>query len=164
MRAVIVDTSALIFLGRLHRLRLAQVLGSVVVPGPVMEELVRGRGKDPDTVGRVEDWIRRERLEVRAVRLPPGFHPSLGVGERAVLRAASEEKDPVLLVDEGPARRVAKHLGYRVLSTPYVLLEGVRVRAITPLEGQMDLDRLVALGYFLDARLFAELKTILGEL
>ncbi len=164
MGATVIDTSALIFLGRLRRLELAQLLGNVLIPAPVLAEFTRGRNKDPDTVGRVENWVREGRLEVRHLGVPVGFHPALGLGERAVLWTASELKDPVLLIDEPPARRVAKHLGFRVLSTPYLLLEGTRVGALTTAQAQEDLDRLVAQGYFLDPRLFSDLKETLRRL
>ncbi len=164
MGATVVDTSALVFLGRLRRLELAQLLGEVVIPAPVLAEFTRGRHKDPDTVGRVESWIREKGLKVREVGVPVRFYPALGLGERAVLWTASELRAPILLIDEAPARRVAKHLGFRVLSTPYVLLEGTRAGTITTAQAQEDLDRFVAQGYFLDPRLYGDLKETLRRL
>lgn len=164
MVVVIVDTSALIFLGRLRRLDLLASLGVVAVPRPVLEEFLRGRTKDPDTVIFVEKWIEAGGGKVLDVSPPPGFHPSLGVGERAVLLSAQRVESPVLVIDEGPARRVAKHLSIPVMSTPYVLLRGARDGVLTPAEAIKDLERLVGLGYFLDARLFADLVATLRRL
>lgn len=164
MGGVIVDTSALIFLGRLGRLDLLTPLGEVAVPRPVLVEFLRGRAKDPDTVNLVEKWMERGGGRVLNVNPPPGFHPTLGIGERAVLLAAHRVEAPILVIDEGPARRVAKHLGYPVMSTPYVLLRGARDGFLTPAEAIKDLERLVGFGYFLDARLFADLVATLRGL
>jgi predicted nucleic acid-binding protein len=158
------DTSALIFLARLRRLELARIPGSVVVPGPVVVELLRGQNKDPDTVGWAVAWMRKERASPLDVQVPADFFPSLGAGERAVLRAASEVADATVLIDDRAARRAARHLALRTVSTPYLLLKGVHEGILGAAEARHDLDRLVGLGYFLDPKLYADLREELSVL
>lgn len=164
MGVVIVDTSALIFLARLRRLGLLSRLGAVILPVPVLEELRRGREKDADTVSHVEQWITDRAVEVRSVALPTDFWPTLGAGERSVLLLAETISATTVVIDERPARRVAKHLRHAVMSTPYLLLLAAGRGWTTPLQARGDLERLVGLGYFLDARLFADLLDELKEL
>ena len=164
MGVVIVDTSAIIFLARLRRLELLPRLGTVVLPAPVMEELRCGRKKDADTVSRVELWLTERSVEVRSVALPSDFWPTLGAGERSVLLVAEAEAKATIVIDERPARRVARHLRHRAVSTPYLLLLGASHGWITAQQARGDMERLVGLGYFLDARLFADILEELKEL
>jgi predicted nucleic acid-binding protein len=154
----VIDTSSLIFLSRLRRLELARIPGTLVVPRAVMVELLRGQRKDPDTVDWAVTWMKKERVSPLDVQVPADFFPTLGAGERAVLRAATEATVATVLIDDRAARRAARHLALRTVSTPYLLLKAVHEGILSAKTGREDLDRLVGLGYFLDPKLYADLR------
>ena len=68
---------------------------------------------------------------------------------------------PLLILDEQPARRLAKSLGLRVIGTIGLLMAGkergllVRIRP--------ELDRLLAVRFFMDQDLYDQILSQVGE-
>ncbi|MCL4488983.1 MAG: DUF3368 domain-containing protein [Chloroflexi bacterium] len=126
----------------LHQLELLDVLhklvGRLIVPPAVVEELAMGRSAGIDlpdltALGWVE--IRRPAGE-SAVPLIA----DLGPGESEVLMLALETPDSVVMLDDGLARRVAETRGIRFTGTLGVLLDAKRkglIPEITPLVNQL---------------------------
>jgi hypothetical protein len=108
--------------------------------------------------------MRKERASPRKVQVPADFIPSLGAGERAGLEAAAEVADATVLIDGRATWRAARHLAIRTVSTPYLLPKGVHDGILDARAAREDLDRLVGLGYYLDPKLYADLREALDLL
>ena len=122
----------------LHQTRLLHVLpalaGRVIVPPAVRDELTAGRraGHDVPELAAL-DWVSvREPSSLRALPLVT----DLGPGETGVLMLALESSEPVVILDDGRARRMARVLGLPLTGTLGILLDAKRaglVPAITPI-------------------------------
>jgi hypothetical protein len=157
----IVNTSPLSYLYRAGVLHLLPtIFGRVVVPGQVVTELRVGRehGYDlPEPM--VLAWA-----DIRPVApLSPSLERFgfLGAGERAVLTLAMSLPDSVAIIDELPARRVARLLDVRVTGTLNVILTAKQrglVQAVCPI-----LDRLQELRFRVAPALREHILTLAGE-
>jgi hypothetical protein len=68
----------------------------------------------------------------------------LGAGEREVLAVALSLADPLVVLDDGPARRYAKFLGVPVVGTLGILLKtkaAGRIESIRPLIEELEMLR-----------------------
>lgn len=139
MPDVICNTSPIQYLHQLQLLRILPALAKrVIVPPAVVEKIQKGRDLGmslPDVTG--QDWIEiRRPLSERAVPLVT----NLGPGETEVLMLALELDDPVAVLDDAFARRVAESLGIRFKGTLGLLLDARRkglIPAVLPLLNQL---------------------------
>jgi predicted nucleic acid-binding protein len=144
---VFCNTSPLQYLHQLDLLPVLQVLaGRLIVPPAVVDELAAGISKGLD-LPRLKDL---EWVEVRA----PGslaavpLVSDLGPGETQVLALALESSEPLALLDDALARRVAASLWIAVEGTLGLLLDAKRAELLVSV-GPL-LDRLQMLGFRLD--------------
>jgi len=137
----VTNTSPLIYLYRLGRLHLLQLLfGHVIVPVQVHDEIIRGSASGhtvPDLQG--EPWI-----EIRRAAVEHDYE-DLGPGECGALDLARALPDAFLILDDGAARIWAARLGIRCAGTVGVLIEGKRLGHLARLAPE--LDRLTVLGF-----------------
>ena len=99
------------------------------------------------------------RTPITTDRIPAG--EDLGAGETEVLAIALECQDPIAVLDDAAARRIARSLGIDVRGTLGTLLDAKKaglIEAVSPL-----LDHLQALGFRLDARTRATVLDLAGE-
>ena len=141
MADTVTNTSPLIYLHRLGRLRLLQLLfGRVIVPVQVHEEIAHGRAR-----GHVVPDLQREPwIEIRRAAVEHDYE-DLGPGECGALDLARALPDAILILDDGAARIWAARLGIRCVGTVGVLIEGKRLGHLERLAPE--LDRLVVLGF-----------------
>jgi len=157
---VVCNTSPLQYLHQLGVLHvLPALVRRVIVPPAVVDELDAGRAQGlvlPDP--RALDWI--------AIRTPAGapvlsLVTDLGPGETQVIALALENRDAIVVLDDGVARRVAEALEIRLTGTLGLLLDAKRARlipAVTPL-----LDQLESLRFRLAAPTRAAVRALAGE-
>jgi hypothetical protein len=133
--------------------------GRVIVPPAVVDELSTGisRGLDLPRLTELE-WV-----EVRAPRSLSAVPlvSDLGPGETQVLALALESSEPLALIDDALARRVAVSLGITVEGTLGLLLDAKKrrlVSSVSPL-----LVRLQSLGFRLDRRTREAVLKLAGE-
>ena len=139
MPEVVCNTSPLQYLHQIgHLALLPRLVGSVIVPVAVVDELAVGRAAgialpDPSVL----EWVRVQRpLSERAVRLIT----DLGPGESEVLMLGLELPNSVLILDDGLARRVAESLGLHFTGSLGLLLDAKRaglIPAVSPLLDQL---------------------------
>jgi predicted nucleic acid-binding protein len=136
---VISNTSPLQYLHQLGILHIFPALSTqVIIPPAVVEELRVGRElgislPDPTRLNWVE--IRRP---VSASALP--LVTDLGPGEAEVLMLALESTEPIVVLDDMLARRMAQISGLRLTGTLGLLLDAKRaqlVQAIKPFLDQL---------------------------
>ncbi len=137
MPDVICNTSPLQYLYQIDLLHVLRGLaGHIVVPRAVVEELSAGRAvglslPDPTTL----DWA-TVREPTSSAALP--LITDLGPGEAEVLILALESRDPIVVLDDALARRVALMLGVRLIGTLGILLEAKRTRLIPAVKPVLD--------------------------
>lgn len=157
MDEVAVDSTVLIFLGKLRRLDwLEMVYDRVMIPPTVYDEVVvQGRDlgePDPTIVdGAVESgWI--EVVTPDSASSPNRF--DLEAGEREVLALTLEHDHERVLVDEEAVREVARLLGLEPRGTLSVLYEALD-RGEVDFDGFLEcLERLVEYGFYLDEAVY----------
>ncbi len=154
MTGAAVNTSPLIFLARLGRLEALSIFEPVRTTDEVLREVKAGGAKGfPDWVP-VDRAVKEGSLEVRRADLRPIEGFNLDPGELSVLRLATKEGLPTVVVDDLAAIRAARHLGLSPQSTPFVLLENVAGGHLTAPQFRADLQRLLAEGYHMGAPLY----------
>ena len=160
MPEIIANTSPLQYLHQLGALAfLPKLVGSIIVPPAVQDELSAGRklGLDlPDI--QALDWI--------SVRLPsssvtPPLVTALGAGERQVLTLALETADAICILDDALARRIAGVLKLRITGTLGILIDAKRYGLIAAVRPQ--LDQLQSLGFRVAAHTRAAVLKMSGE-
>jgi len=152
------DSSPLILFARIDRLDLLRlVFEDVIVPPAVWREVVEAV---PGRAGAAEVrdawWIRREDLPPSAMLAPL----DAGEAEAIALALVRHPRLPILL-DDGPARRVAKGAGLEVVSCVGILLLA-RTRGVVPAVRPHLLD-LLAAGLYLRRNAADELLREIGE-
>ena len=119
---VIVNTSPIFYLHRIRRLNLIEKLyGNVTIPSAVLRELEEGEkvGEDVPTVTDF-NWIK-----VQYVKIPLYIRmiPDLGKGEAEVLALGCEETNPLLIIDDALARKIAGLQKLKFTGTAGILLK-----------------------------------------
>ena len=100
---------------------LPALIGDVVVPWEVSQELAAGDDKD-------DTWLQIQKRDGIIVRSAPLIvHPLLraqiDLGEAAVIQTALEEAHDTVILDDLKARRIAAALGLHVTGTPGILVQ-----------------------------------------
>ena len=111
------------------------------------------------TVAKLPDWVLVQEL---ARPLQPGtVSASIGPGEHEVISLGLELAAALLILDEQPARRLATSLGLRVIRTAGILMAGMERGFLAKIRPQ--LDRLLALRFFMDQDLYDRVIAQVGE-
>jgi len=134
---VICNTSPLQYLHQLDLLHILPALaGHIVVPQAVAAEVARGMAASvslPDLTA--VEWV-IVRRPISAAALP--LITDLGSGESEVLALALESRDPVVVIDDALARRVAAMLGIRLTGTLGLLLDAKHAGLIPAVKPALD--------------------------
>jgi predicted nucleic acid-binding protein len=150
---VISNSSPLIALTEIGRLDLlSHLYAELVIPPAVAREV------EP-TVRKVPSWISVKQL----------MHPlnpdlvsrSIGPGEQEVISLGVELHAGRLILDERPARRLAASLGLPVIGTVGLLLAAKERGFLSKIKPE--LDRLLAVRFFLDEELYDRVLQQTGE-
>jgi len=151
--AAVVNASPLIFLAKLERLDALRVFERVLTTPVVVAEVELGLEQGYREALSVQRAIDEGAIVVRRapeLTLPP---PRLDPGELSVISLARRTPGSTVVIDDLPAIRAAKHLGLRVRSTPFVLLDNLHEGKMDATEFRGMLERLVGLDYYLSASL-----------
>jgi len=121
-RVVISNTSPLLYLHQIRQMELlAKLYGHVKIPAAVEEELQAGRRRrvDVPTVSELE-WARICQVGERDLAPSTG---RLGAGEAAAITLGTKYPSCLLILDDLPARRIARNLELSVTGTLGVLVK-----------------------------------------
>ncbi len=158
MRAGI-NASPLIFLAKLDQLHLLsgyeEVLTTPQVIAEVLTEPIENYPESLRIKKAQEEGIFRVAPARRALERDFG----LGLGEISLLVLATQERLDEVIMDDRAAIGVAKYLGLRVVSTPFLLL---RERANGHMSREvfnMSLDKLLAANYYISPRLLEKIRS-----
>jgi len=140
LREVVCNTSPIQYLHQVGLLHVLPALaGRVIVPSAVAMELAVGRAAGID----VPDISLLQWIEIRRPASAPASRliTDLGLGETEVLMLAIESTDPLVVLDDGVARKVASSLKLPLTGTVGLLIDAKRaglVPAIAPVLDQLD--------------------------
>lgn len=157
MRAGI-DASPFIFLTKLEALDVLTYYEEVLTTAEVIAEVLPEARPDDAEALRVSQALEAgvvRRVEVQG-RLERDF--GLGRGETSFLVLARQERLDEVIIDDRAAIGVAKYLGFRVVSTPFLLLRERAAGRWTRERFDQALDRLLAANYYLSPRLLERIR------
>jgi predicted nucleic acid-binding protein len=167
--AILVDSSALIYLAKADAFREAHIsVGVMMAPPAVWEEsaeagMTRG-SSDTEVILRARDagWVRTIAIASRAERLARELaeRHRIGGGESQVLALAKTATRVV--IDDRRATRVAVALGYVPLPSVFLPIVGMRERGL-PRSRAMEMLRRLARVVTISADQMARLERMLGE-
>jgi len=147
MRAV-TNTSPLIYLSRIGRLDLFRQYREVLIPEKVLEEIEAGRKRGHPEALDVRRLVRTG--HARVVRVPKVRREwNLGPGETAAIALALRERVDEIVIDDRAAIAIAKFLGLRPVSIPFLLLRDRKKGQTRQQAFEAALRRLVGEGYYL---------------
>jgi predicted nucleic acid-binding protein len=150
---VVSNSSPLIALTQIGRLDLlCQLHPEVIIPPAVAREI------EP-TMPRPPSWLAVKQLILP--RHPDTVSGSIGPGEYEVISLGLELRAARLILDERPARRLATSLGLAVIGTVGLLL-AAKDRGFL-LKIKPELDRLLAVRFFMDDELYDRVLVQAGE-
>jgi uncharacterized protein len=163
MALVVSDSSTLIHLARIGRLRLLRKLyDCITIPPAVWREVVEhGEGR----AGAIEvseayeaGWI--DVVALADESLARSLTRDLGAGESEVIALAIEQKADLILLDESEARRAAEIYSLPKTGVIGVLIRAKREGVITSL--QVELDKLRE-EFWIEDRLYHRALVAVGE-
>jgi uncharacterized protein len=151
--AVVSNSSPLIAFAAIQQLKLLPALfESVLIPPAVALEIA-------PSIPMLPPWLRIERLKQP---LPERvMQRSLGDGEREALALALEIQATRILLDDLPARQIARRLNLAITGTAGVLLVAKRHALISHVRPY--LDALIKESFFIGPQLYDELLHLAGE-
>lgn len=164
---VAVDSTVLIFLGKLRRLNdLRDRYDRVVIPPVVHEEVVeRGNAIGAADAALVEEAVDTGWVEVVDVDTDPAVERfDLEAGETAVLSLALASDHEVVLADEESVREVARLLGIAPRGTLSFLFAALRTGDLGFDGFVSELESLLEAGFYLDEGVYLEAVRTAREL
>jgi predicted nucleic acid-binding protein len=157
MKAVI-NASPLIFLGKLDMLHLLSVIYEGVYSTPeVFAEVLDGIEAGYADAVLIKKFVDEGKIRELKIRAPlEKYEAQLGLhrGEISVLLAARELKIGHVIVDDKRAIKAAKYFGLKPISTPFILLEALKMKKITLSRFKNCLDKLIDFGYRISPKLY----------
>lgn len=155
MRAAI-DASPLIYLTKIGRLDVLDEYEEILVPPEVLSEIECGLAAGHPEALEVRRLVEKGRLQVRKAGRPR-TEWNLDRGEAAMLAIAHRAKVDEVITDDRAAIGVAKYLGLRPVSVPFLLLRQRRAGRLSQDDFEAALRRLLGAGYYLSPDLHERL-------
>lgn len=152
-----VDAWPLIYLSRIGRLDLLDQYEEILVPPEVVAEIERGLQAGYTEALEVRRLREAGRLRVRRAG-KPRTEWNLDPGEAAVIALALRAKVDEVVTDDRAAIGVAKYLGLRPVSIPFLLLRERRSGRMSRQAFETSLRRLLTRGYYLSPDLHERLR------
>ena len=156
---VVADASPIICLSRIGRLDLLpNLLGSVLIPEAVRDEITAGAGGHAILDG--STWI--EVRPLASTTRIDSFALDLDAGEAAASALALEAGAAALLIDERNGRRIATRQGLVVVGVVGVILRAHRAGMIPAIRPVLD-DLVTKAEFWLSTELIAAALEVAGE-
>ncbi|MEE9164558.1 MAG: hypothetical protein V3U17_07205 [Thermoplasmata archaeon] len=153
-----VDASPLIFLAKLDALDVLTHYDEVLTtPEVVAEVALESRSDDPESL-RIRRTLERGIVKMAEARGRLKRDFGLGRGETSILVLAQQEGLDEVVIDDRAAIGVAKYLGLRVVSTPFLLLRERVAGRWSQEQFDRVLNQLLAANYYLSPRLLERIR------
>ncbi len=157
---IIVDTSPLFYLHRLHLLELLEkIYGKIIVPLAVVNELEDGKAQMADVPNlHAFSWIKIEQVKISKFL---NLIPDLGPGESEVLTLGLEKQGSLIIIDDLLARHIAELQRLKFTGTIGVIIKAKHKGYITSVVDVVN--QLVKLGFRLGDRLKQDIFRLANE-
>jgi len=158
---IISNTSPLIYLAKLQKLKLLKTLfKEIIIPKQVYEEVIRGKEDgffDALLVEKAVEngWMKIKEIEI--IKQIKRFAPEIDLGEIALISLAKKIKPSLVLLDDASARTIAESFGFNVKGTLYVLLKAYKRKLINKKEIKRLINELVISGFRISQELYIQL-------
>lgn len=138
---------------------LPRLIGEIIVPWEVCQELAAGRDKDAT-------WLQIQslpgiNLRTSTIAVPPLLQAQIDIGEAAVIQTATKEGYAAVILDDLKARRIATMLGLAVTGTLGILIQAKRAAHIPSVKAAIAI--LENRGMWLDPAVAAKAISLAGE-
>ena len=138
---------------------LPRLIGEVIVPWEVCQEVAAGHDKDAT-------WVQIQalsgiNLRTSPIVIPPLLQAQIDIGEAAVLQTATNERHGAVILDDLKARRIAAMLGLAVTGTLGILIQAKRAGHLPSVKAAIAI--LENRGMWLDPKLAAKALNLAGE-
>lgn len=153
-----VDASPLIFLAKLNALDVLTYYEEALTTPEVVGEVLSETRPDAPEALRIRRTLEAGTVKEVAARGRLERDFGLGRGETSLLVLAQQEGLDEIVVDDRAAIGVAKYLGLRVVSTPFLLLRERAAGRWSRKQFDQALDQLLAANYFLSPRLLERIR------
>lgn len=158
---VVCDTSPLLILAKVGRLRLLSTLYETVkIPTAVLDEVNARQGADTEAI---QQWRRTRNIAIREPS-EASLHSlpeELGDGERSAIALGIELNADLVILDDQQGRQIARAKELSVTGTIGVLVEGRATGHIDSL--RRELDRVVEAGLWISESFYERLLREFGE-
>ncbi|MCK4306945.1 DUF3368 domain-containing protein [candidate division WOR-3 bacterium] len=157
---VIVDTSPIFYLHRLHLIELLKKLyGTVIVPSAVINELEEGRAQMADVPNlHAFSWIKIEHAKISKFL---SLIPDLGAGESEVLTLGLEKPESLIIIDDLLARHIAELQRLKFTGTVGIIIKAKHKGYIASVSDVIN--QLIELGFRLSDRLKQDIFRLVDE-
>jgi len=152
----VIDASPLIFLTKIRRLDVLRQYEAIFAPQQVVAELERGRESGHPEALEVRSLVEDGTIRIRKVGKVRSEW-NLDRGEAAVIALAARMKVEEVITDDRAAIAVARYLGLRPVSVPFLLLRERRSGRMSQELFEATLRRLLTTGYYLSPELHRRL-------
>lgn len=161
MERVVSNATPLIYLAKADQLHLlADMFKEIMIPDAVYREVViEGIQREKNDAFRIKKMIEEGWLEVRAVKTDFQIELPLHPGETEVISLALEEGIKTILMDDVKARTAAEMAGLIPKGTIWLMLKGVKEKALDFDQFLMALEGMARSGFYLKEDVF--LKAVL---
>lgn len=157
---VIVNTGPLVSLSKIHRLKIIQKFGSILVPQGVISEINYKQDEVSAEVSKAShDWLKIK--IVKDKNLLNVLTKELDGGEAEVICLALEQKADWVVLDDHDARRFAHRYGLNVIGTLGLLAWARKKGFIKSFLSEVE--RLQNAGFYATAELTKKLAKEIGE-
>ena len=156
----VINASPVILLAKVGLIqRVPRLVGTLVVPQPVVAEILSYRDKDEAAV-----WLGeagQKFIQAPVTESKPLASAGIGSGERAVISFAAANPGVIAVLDDLEARVIAHRLGVKTLGTVGVVLRLKKAGLIS--EAKSHLQQIRKVGGYMSDELFHEALRQAGE-
>lgn len=161
----VLDSSALIYLGKIGLLNKLKLLGEkFIIPSKVYQEVVViGEEKNEPEVSLIKELIVKKVFLVKIAKGKIEVFPSLSEADKEVLLLA-KETNSIAIIDEIYANNVAESYGIESHGTIYLILKLLKEKIIKKNEAIDYVDKIIKIGFYLSAEKYKSFLKIIGNI
>ncbi|MBI5408770.1 MAG: hypothetical protein HZA14_05330 [Nitrospirae bacterium] len=152
---VVCNASPLIFLSKLHRLKLLNNY-YLCIPSQVEAEIIRGLKNKKEDAKQIIEYLKSRNIEPAKITVLKDLPNFMGPGERAVISLAFRENIERVFIDEAKARTVARFKGLKPKGTLGILWDAFKSGMLDKESAELLTIELIQKGYRIKEEVLVE--------
>lgn len=152
---VVCNASPLIFLSKLHRLKLLNNY-YLYIPSQVEAEIISGLKNKKEDAKQIIDYLKSRKIGPARTTVLKDLPHFMGSGERAVISLAFRENIQRVFIDEAKARTVARFMGLKPKGTLGILWDALKSGTINKDSAELLTIELIQKGYRIKEEILVE--------